>query len=151
MCGSYLRASEKTLQSQGFEEIILQGVGLAWFCNERFFDPEGKKISRKGHLIDDSNKYRFIYVPHTISSKKKKFLMCAKVLIFFAQKRFTSRSYGESRKSERFHVCFVNAHLLYSIIYFAKLHNVFIRPHLLISRSSSKRCRKFFTHQYSTR
>lgn len=82
---------------------------------------------------------------------KKKFLMCAKVLIFFAQKRSTSRSYGESRKSERFHVCFVNAHLLYSIIYFAKLHNVYIRPHLLISRSSSKRCRKFFTHQYSTR
>ena len=59
MCGSYLRVSEKTLQSQGFEEIILQGVGLAWFCNQRFFDPEGKKISRKGHLIDDSNKYRF--------------------------------------------------------------------------------------------
>ena len=33
MCGSYLRVSEKTLQSQGFEDIILQGVGLAWYCN----------------------------------------------------------------------------------------------------------------------
>ena len=33
MCGSYLRVREKTLQSQGFEEIILQGVGLARYCN----------------------------------------------------------------------------------------------------------------------
>ena len=74
LCGSYLRVSEKTLESQGFEEIILRGVGLAWYCNKRFLDPEGKKISRRGHLIDDSNKYRFVYVPSTISSEKKNIL-----------------------------------------------------------------------------
>ena len=30
------------------------------------------KISRNGHFIDDSNKYRFIYVPRNISTEKKK-------------------------------------------------------------------------------
>ena len=29
------------------------------------------KISRNGHFIDDSNKYRFIYVPRNISTGKK--------------------------------------------------------------------------------
>ena len=29
------------------------------------------KISRNGHFIDDSNKYRFIYVPRNISTEKK--------------------------------------------------------------------------------
>ena len=41
-----------------------------------------EKISRKGHFIDDSNEYNFIYVPSTISSEKKKFLKSAGVLIF---------------------------------------------------------------------
>ena len=31
-----------------------------------------KKISRKGHFIDDFNKCRFIYVPSWISTEKKK-------------------------------------------------------------------------------
>ena len=30
------------------------------------------KISRNGHFIDDSNKYRFINVPRNISTEKKK-------------------------------------------------------------------------------
>ena len=41
------------------------------------------KISRNGHFIDDSNKYRFIYVPRNISTKKKAFFMSASASIFF--------------------------------------------------------------------
>jgi len=36
---------------------------------EVFVDPKGK-ISGKGHFIDDSNEYKYIYVPNEISDEK---------------------------------------------------------------------------------
>ena len=41
-----------------------------------------EKLSRKGHFIDVSNEYNFIYVPGTISSEKKIFLTSAGVNFF---------------------------------------------------------------------
>ena len=45
------------------------------------------KISRNGHFIDDSNKYRFIYVPRNISTEKKKIFHERFSFNFFPAKR----------------------------------------------------------------
>ena len=63
--------SNTSLWSQGFREIFLQSVGFLWFCNQIFLLTLREKISAKNHLIDDSNKYKFIYVPRWISNQKK--------------------------------------------------------------------------------
>ena len=56
------------------------------------------KISRNGHFIDDSNKYRFIYVPRNISTEKKAFFMSASASIFFP------RNGGENNElKKRYH------------------------------------------------
>ena len=51
-------------------------------------DPEGKTISRKGHFNDDSNEYKFIYVPSTISSEKKFFWRALGFYFFPAKKAY---------------------------------------------------------------
>jgi len=45
-----------------------------------------KKISGKGHFIDDSNEYKYVYVPSKISAEKILFLTNAGFLIFFPAK-----------------------------------------------------------------
>ena len=48
----------------------MQSPGSTWRCNPRFLFIVKEKISEKGPFFDESNKYKFIYVPQGIFSKK---------------------------------------------------------------------------------
>ena len=58
-----------------FEELFAKhGVQRALLgrCNQRFLLTLKGKISMKGHFIDDSNKYKFIYYVLSSSFSEKK-------------------------------------------------------------------------------
>ena len=55
------------------KRFFLESVASAWICNSRFLFTQTRKITRKGHLNDLSNKYKIISVSKRIFSKKKDF------------------------------------------------------------------------------
>ena len=61
------------IDPKGFVKRFLQSVGsLPVQRNKKFLLSLKEKISLKGRSIDDSNEYKFIYVPSSSSSEKKK-------------------------------------------------------------------------------
>ena len=63
MCGSYQNFIDLSLRSQEFWRDYCAKLGFgATLPSEILVDRE-VKIARKGHFSDDSNEYKFIYVP----------------------------------------------------------------------------------------
>ena len=75
-----VRVCEEIFAKRGFGGLGPFGV-IRNFC--RVWK---KKISLKGHSIDNSNKYKFIYVPSSSSGEKKTSSRIAGLLIFFPWK-----------------------------------------------------------------
>ena len=72
---------------------FLQSVGSAGSAgsagslyNQKFLLSLKEKISLKGHSIDDSNEYKFIYVPSSSSSEKKNIFDDRRVFNFLPAK-----------------------------------------------------------------
>ena len=68
-------------------EKKMQSAISARSHNQRFLLTLKKKISRNDHFIHNLNEYKFIYVPKSISGKKKIFIFDERcVLIFYPAK-----------------------------------------------------------------
>ena len=78
----------------------MQSPGSAWRCNPRFLFIVKEKISEKGPFFDESNKYKFIYVPQGIFSKKT-FICDVQCFLIFSREFFPVSAGNELDNSQK--------------------------------------------------